>query len=188
MAQAHHAGGRAHAARSPGMILVALGANLPSPTHGAPRATLEAALAMLPEYGVTVARRSSWYSNPAVPASSQPNYINAVADVATKLPPEALLEVLHRIEARLGRSRRKRWEARIVDLDLLDYEGRVRRPDAASPLELPHPRLRQRAFALVPIAEIAPDWRDPVTGAGVAELLAALDAAAVAAMHALPEA
>lgn len=168
------------------MILVALGANLPSPAHGPPRATLEAALALMPAHGIAVVRRSSWYSNPAVPPSNQPLYVNAVVDVATELAPEALLDRLHRIEARLGRSRQQRWEARIVDLDLLDYDGRVRRPDAGSPLELPHPRLHLRAFALVPIAELAPDWRHPVSGRRVGALLDALDPAAVAAMRPMP--
>ena len=169
------------------MILIALGANLPSAAYGAPRQTLEAALRLMPAHGVVVRRRSSWYSNPAVPASIQPDYLNAVVDVDTELPPEVLLDRLHQIEAQLGRDRKKRWEARIVDLDLLDYQGRVRGPDAISPLTLPHPRLHQRAFTLVPVAEIAPEWRHPVSGLGVAELIHRLEPAAVAAMRALPE-
>lgn len=169
------------------MILIALGANLPSLAHGAPRATLEAALRLMPEFGIGLRRRSSWYANPAVPPSNQPDYINAVVEVGTELPPEALLDCLHQIEARLGRSREKRWEARIVDLDLLDYDGRVRRPDAMSPLELPHPRLHQRAFTLVPIAELAPGWRHPVSGRTVSALIRELEPAAIAAMRPLPE-
>ena len=169
------------------MILVALGANLPSAAYGAPRQTLEAALGLMPTRGISVLRRSSWYANPAVPASNQPDYVNAVVEVATGLPPEALLERLHEIEGRLGRSRKRRWEARIVDLDLLDYQGKVRTPDAASPLTLPHPRLHERAFTLVPIAEIAPDWHHPILGRSVRELIVDMEPAAVTAMRPLPE-
>lgn len=170
------------------MILVALGANLPSVAHGPPRATLEAALRLMPEFGIDVLRRSSWYENPAMPPSNQPNYINAVVEVGTELSPEMLLDRLHQIEARLGRNREKRWEARIVDLDLLDYDGRVRRPDAASPLELPHPRLHQRAFTLVPIAELAPDWRHPLLGCPVSRLIDDLEQAQITAMRSLTDA
>jgi 2-amino-4-hydroxy-6-hydroxymethyldihydropteridine diphosphokinase len=151
------------------MILVGLGANLPS-TAGPPRATLEAALRALQAAGVCLERRSPWYRSAPLPPSGQPWYLNGVARVATALGPLALLALLHRVEASFGRRRGRRNTPRVLDLDLLDYDGLVRR----GRLKLPHPRLGERAFVLRPLADVAPLWRHPVTGLGVAELLAAL--------------
>ena len=154
------------------MIFIALGANLDHPLYGPPRNTCEAALESLAGHGVRVAARSRWYRSPPVPPSDQPWYINGVARVETDLDPAALLALLHRIEAEFGRARRVRDEARVLDLDLLDYDGRVSAP-GESPV-LPHPRLAERAFVVLPLAEVAPDWRHPVTGEGIGELAARL--------------
>lgn len=151
------------------MILIGLGANLPS-ALGSPQKTLEAALSALGEAGIGVERRSAWYRSAPWPPGEQPWYVNAVASLATGLDPGALLAELHRLEARFGRTRRQRNEPRVLDLDLLDYGGRIR-PEAPV---LPHPRLHERAFVLLPLAEIAPDWRHPVSGASVGELVARL--------------
>lgn len=153
------------------MILIGLGANLPS-AAGAPRATLEAALAELAAAGVAVERRSPWYRSAPVPAAAdhQPWYVNGVAAVATSLGPVELLALLHRIEARFGRVRRRRNEARALDLDLLDYDGLTRQE---APV-LPHPRLHERAFVLLPLQDVAPGWRHPVSGKTVAELISSL--------------
>jgi len=100
------------------MILIGLGANLPS-AAGAPRATLEAALAALARDGVRLAARSRWYRSAPLPRSSQPDFVNGVAAVETRLAPRDLLALLHRIEARLGRARGEPNAARTIDLDLL---------------------------------------------------------------------
>ena len=154
------------------MILLGLGANLPSARHGKPQATLAAALAALAAEGVAVERRSPWYRSAPVPAAeNQPWYVNGVAEVKTALAPEALLALLHRVEQRFGRVRRQRNEPRVLDLDLLDYDGLVQPGDGAV---LPHPRLHERAFVLLPLRDVAPGWRHPSLGRGVDELIAAL--------------
>jgi 2-amino-4-hydroxy-6-hydroxymethyldihydropteridine diphosphokinase len=151
------------------MILLGLGANLPS-AIGPPVATLESVLGALVAEGVIIERRSSWYRSAPVPAGDQPWYVNGVVAVATDLDPPALLALLHRVEARMGRVRRERNEPRVVDLDILDYDGAVR---AEGPV-LPHPRMHERGFVLLPLREVAPDWRHPVSGAALPALIAAL--------------
>ncbi len=157
------------------MILVGLGANLEHPHYGPPRETLEAALEALRRSGVVVLTRSRWYRSAPVPPSDQPWFVNAVASVETSLSPAALLATLHEIEARFGRSRRRRNEARVLDLDLLAYHDRVSAPGECP--VLPHPRLAERAFVVLPLAEVAPDWRHPVSGRSAAELACRLNPA-----------
>ena len=144
------------------MILIGLGANLPSARYGDPVNTCEAALAALGQAGVRVVARSRWYRSAPVPASDQPWFVNGVAEVETDLAPAALLEVLHGIEQDFGRVRRARDEARVIDLDILAYDGVVSRPGETP--ALPHPRLAERAFVVLPLADLAPEWRHPVTG------------------------
>lgn len=156
-------------------IFIGLGANLPGPA-GPPRATLEAALARLEGAGVRIVRRSRWYRSPAWPDPREPEFVNAVAAVETDLGAAELMRRLHKIEAELGRSRSTPNAPRAIDLDLLDYRGAVE-AGPEGPI-LPHPRLHLRAFVLLPLAEIAPDWRHPVSRRALAELIAALSAAA----------
>jgi 2-amino-4-hydroxy-6-hydroxymethyldihydropteridine diphosphokinase len=153
-------------------VYVALGANLPSEGCGTPRETLEAALAALADAAVPVLRRSSWWRSAPQPAADQPDFVNGAVEVAATLGPAALLDLLHRIEANFGRVRRQRWEARVLDLDLIDYQGQVAvpAPGQAGPL-LPHPRMTERLFVLLPLQEIAPGWRHPVSGIPVGDLI-----------------
>jgi len=151
------------------MILVALGANLQSRVGG-PAQTLDAALAEIEQRGVKIVGTSPYYVTPAWPNPSDPPYVNAVTEIATRLPPHALLALLHDTETSFGRIRSARNAPRTLDLDLIDYDGLVQ----AGPPALPHPRIAERAFVLVPLADIAPDWRHPVTRKSVGDLLAAL--------------
>jgi 2-amino-4-hydroxy-6-hydroxymethyldihydropteridine diphosphokinase len=151
------------------VILIALGANLPSPV-GPPAATLKHALGELDRKGVKILKVSSFYETPAWPDPAQPAFVNAVAAVRTLFQPVELLAILHGVETEMGRLRSAPNAARPLDLDLLDYEGRIMEDG----LVLPHPRMAGRSFVLVPLAEIAPGWRHPVTGQGTGELLAGL--------------
>lgn len=154
------------------MIFIGLGANLSSEAFGVPANACQAALDALAGRGVAVLDRSRWYRSRPVPPSDQPWYVNGVALVETAMGPVELLAVLHRIEADFGRVRGARNDARIIDLDLLDYGGRLS-DRAAGPI-LPHPRLHRRAFVLFPLRELAPAWRHPRSGAAIGALIAAL--------------
>ena len=152
------------------MILLALGGNLPS-CAGQPADTLKRALGELERHGVEIREVSAFYETPAWPDPANPAFVNAVAAVKTSLQPVELLMLLHGVETDFGRLRSASNAARTLDLDLLDYDGRV----VAEPqLTLPHPRMATRGFVLVPLRDVAPGWRHPVTGQGLAELLAAL--------------
>ena len=158
-----------------GSIFVGAGANLSHPIHGAPRHALEAAFAELGRRGVSVIRVSPWYRTAPVPASDQPWYVNAVAEVVTKLAPDPLLLVLHEVEQAFGRVRTVANAARMIDLDLLDFQGKTAAGGPGRAI-LPHPRMAARAFVLRPLADLVPDWRHPVTGTPIQDLLAALPA------------
>lgn len=149
------------------MILIGLGANLPSARFGPPKKTLEAALDELESRGIRVVKRSRWYSSAPLPPSGQPRYLNAVAAVETDLAPAALLDLLHAIERDFGRRRTVRDAAREIDLDLLAYGDLI---SAHSPPILPHPRLAERAFVLLPLCDIDPAWRHPQLGRSASEL------------------
>jgi len=151
------------------MILIALGSNLSS-RAGNPADTLRAALAHLGDNGVTVVGVSHFYRTPAWPDPRDPEFVNAVACVATELSPPALLARLHETEMFFGRARTARNAPRTLDLDILDYDGRA---EEGSPL-LPHPRIEGRAFVLIPMKDVAPDWRHPVSGKSIPELLSGI--------------
>ena len=151
------------------MILIALGGNVAS-LAGPPAETLKRALARLEQLGVKTLSVSSFYETQAWPDPSDPPFINAVAAVSTVLQPVELLDLLHGVETEFGRMRSAANAPRTLDIDVLDYDGRVTR----GAVDLPHPRLAERSFVLVPLAEVAPGWRHPVCGQGVAELLMVL--------------
>lgn len=154
-----------------GQCAIALGSNL-----GDSRAILEAALenlAAIPD--INLQAKSSWYQTTAI-GPPQPDYINGCALLHVQIPPQLLLKTLLKIEVQFGRVRRQRWGARLLDLDLLLYDDLIM--DTPT-LQLPHPRITERAFVLVPLAEIAPDWLEPVSGYAIAELVQAVDCSGV---------
>jgi 2-amino-4-hydroxy-6-hydroxymethyldihydropteridine diphosphokinase len=152
-----------------------MGANL-----GDARATLERATTALAELGEVRGRSRLYRTRPVGGPMGQPDYLNAVAALAPQgrwRDPRALMDALLQIEARFGRRRRVRWEARRLDLDLLAVgRRRIREPR----LQLPHPRMMERAFVLVPLLELAPDWTHPTTGRRADAALSGLDRRGVA--------
>ena len=183
------------------LALIAVGSNR-SFGQTPPEEVVNAVLTDIAQ-GVGVIRaQSRLYRTPAFPAGSGPDFVNAAFAVQTDLTPEALLEELHKAEMHFGRARLERWAARTLDLDLIAYENQVL-PDvstfnhwagidlaeqqATAPQELilPHPRMHERAFVLVPLADVAPDWVHPVLGQSVAEMVAALPKTALEEVRAL---
>jgi 2-amino-4-hydroxy-6-hydroxymethyldihydropteridine diphosphokinase len=176
-------------------LLVAFGANLPFEGEP-PDRTLRDAAAALPEEGLHLRALSRLFATPCFPAGAGPDYVNAAALLEAEGPVDlaSVLAALHRVEARFGRARAQRWGMRTLDLDLLAMGDSVL-PDAETQdrwrllppeaqvrttpdrLILPHPRIQDRAFVLVPLADVAPDWVHPRTGRSVRQMLDALPAA-----------
>ena len=175
--------------------LVAFGANLPfegeTPAH-----TIAKASKALAAEGLSVLALSRLFATPCFPAGAGPDYVNAAAvlEVSAEIDATSILQRLHRVEGDFGRIREQRWGMRTLDIDLVALGDSVL-PDAATQdawrllppeaqirsapdrLILPHPRLQDRAFVLVPLADVAPDWVHPRTGLSVRQMLAALPVA-----------
>ncbi|MBW4621768.1 MAG: 2-amino-4-hydroxy-6-hydroxymethyldihydropteridine diphosphokinase [Cyanosarcina radialis HA8281-LM2] len=150
---------------------IALGSNL-----GDSKTILEQAISTLDETPQIVVRSlSSWYQTTAV-GPVQPDYLNGCAILEVQLTPEELLATLLKIEDRFDRTRHERWGPRTLDLDLLLFDDLIL--DAPA-LQIPHPRMTQRAFVLVPLAEIAPDWIEPISQKAIAELVKTVNCSGV---------
>ncbi len=143
------------------LSVIALGGNLRG-DFASIKAALEVAAARLPQAGFEVVRRSRWWRSAAWPDASEPAFLNGVALARTHLGPLAALQALHRLEAQFGRRRGEANAPRTLDLDLIAHGATVL---IGPPLDLPHPRAAERLFVMGPLAEIAPDWRHPVSGA-----------------------
>jgi len=147
------------------LIYLSLGSNL-----GDRAANLERAITALPGAGVRVLRRSSLYETEPVDFLAQPWFLNCVVEAETWLMPRQLLHALQGIERAFGSRKLVARGPRIIDLDILFYGARMIRTEE---MEIPHPRMAQRRFVLVPLAELAPGLRHPVLGATIVELIAA---------------
>lgn len=152
---------------------------------------LREALRHVAAAGVGVEDVSAYYQTACVPAGLGPDFVNVAFSVVTDIAPVELLHLLHRVEDKFGRERPSRWAPRTLDLDLIGFDGMVvpdetqvrywmdlspelQKQDAPKDLILPHPRMHERAFALIPLLDIAPDWRHPILGKTVRELVAVL--------------
>ncbi len=171
-------------------VLLAMGGNLPSEV-GLPQATISQAIDDLADANINVIASSRLYRTPCFPAGAGPDFVNAAVLCQSSLQAGDILRVLNQIERKFGRLRTERWGPRTLDIDLLAIGDQVL-PDKATfdawrglglaeqensvpdALILPHPRLQERAFVLIPLAEIAPEWCHPVLECSVSEMLAAL--------------
>lgn len=150
---------------------IALGSNL-----GDSLAILESAvdiLATTPD--IQLKTRSHWYQTQAI-GPPQPNYLNGCLILMSTIPPHELLAILLEVEKHFGRERRERWGPRTLDLDLLLFDDLIL--DTPT-LQIPHPRMVERAFVLVPLAEVAADWVEPVSRRTIADLVQKVDCSGV---------
>ena len=159
------------------VTFIGIGANLPGPSCATPRATCEAALKALEQAGLKIKSQSSWYKSAPVPASSQPWYINGVISIETSLEASALLAILQDVENQFGRTRTTKNAARRLDLDLIAYADKASgwQGGVDDKMIIPHPRMSERGFVLLPLHEIAPNWHHPVLNVSLEELISRLD-------------
>jgi 2-amino-4-hydroxy-6-hydroxymethyldihydropteridine diphosphokinase len=150
---------------------IALGSNL-----GDSLIILEAAIQTLIETpAIKLLAKSSWYKTKPI-GPPQPDYLNGCILLQVDIVADLLLEILLKIENKFGRIRKQKWGARTLDLDILLYGNQVINTPR---LQIPHPRMCDRAFVLVPLAEIAPDWVEPVSGFAIKELVKDVDCSEV---------
>ena len=183
------------------LALVAVGSSVPFGDMDPSEMVNSVLTDLVKEIGV-IRAQSRLYRTPAFPAGSGPDYVNAAFSVLTELEPAELLDCLHNAESQFGRVRRTRWAARTLDLDLIAYEDQIlpdistfrrwsdltlaeQQQKAPAELIVPHPRMHERAFVLVPLADIAPNWVHPVYGHSVTQMLAALPKTALEEVRAL---
>ena len=148
------------------MILVGIGSNLCSKKYGKPVDNCYEAIKVIKKKMI-VESLSPWFQSEPLPASNQPWYINGVLKVKTSLKPNILLNILLKIENSFGRTREKKNESRVIDLDLLSYNNLI---VDSKLLVLPHPRMHLRRFVLDPLIDIAPEWIHPVLKMNAIEL------------------
>jgi len=146
------------------MILIGLGANLPSEKFGTPIETLESCLLKFPQHNLFIKARSRWFKSAPVPISDQPWYINGVLSIDTEQSPRELLNSLLALENEFGRVRSEPNAPRVLDLDLIAYHDQIVEDDGKiedKPFCIPHPRMHERAFVLLPIKDMNSSWKHP---------------------------
>ncbi|MEP2028320.1 MAG: 2-amino-4-hydroxy-6-hydroxymethyldihydropteridine diphosphokinase [Paracoccaceae bacterium] len=169
------------------LALVALGGNMPSEA-GKPAKTIACAAQRFRDFGLRLKALSAFYATPCFPSGAGPDYVNAAAVLTTDLDAGGILQALHQLEEEFGRARKQRWGQRTLDLDLIALGDNIL-PDRAtqdrwralSPDEqiqaipdqliLPHPRLQDRSFVLVPLADVAPAWIHPLLNRSIRQLM-----------------
>jgi 2-amino-4-hydroxy-6-hydroxymethyldihydropteridine diphosphokinase len=173
------------------IVYLAFGSNQMAQLQGSVE-VIQSSYALLNAKPVHITTFSPFFQTPAFPAGNGPDYVNSVVRAQTSLTAQELMDVLHNIETQLGRERKQRWGARNIDIDLLDYDGRIlptrkaynkwrglplelQKTEWPDELVLPHPRIQDRGFVLVPLKAVARDWVHPVTGENIDTLIGQID-------------
>lgn len=171
------------------MIVIGLGSNLTTKKFLTSKEILEAAISLLREKDLDVKNISNFYETEPVPKSDQPWFVNAAIRVETSFAADKLLNILHDVENELGRVRKERWEARIIDLDLLCYNDLIVpnekawskkvKEEVPKGVIIPHIRLHERDFVLIPMNDVAADWQHPIFKKNTQKLLDDLDSVGI---------
>ena len=149
-------------------IIIGIGGNLKSNDGTHPIKVAMKAIRYFNDYSIKVTDQSSWYETEPIPKSKQPNFFNCIVFANTILNELDVLKSLHEIEHKLGRKRRMVNEARIIDLDLIDYSNKIL---ISNEIIIPHPRAHQRRFVMEPLAELDKNWVHPILKKSVDEIL-----------------
>ena len=158
------------------MILLSLGSNLSS-HFGDSKTTLLKCYEFFNNSDVKILKKSSFYESVAIPNKSDPKFINSVISIETKFSPEHLIQYILNVEEKFDRKREKINAPRTCDIDIVDFNGKVINIfNKNISLEIPHPRLEQRSFVLYPIREIDKNWKSPLSGKYIDQLIENLDA------------
>jgi len=150
------------------LIYIGIGSNLNGKNNETPLQNCKKALTELKKE-VNICKTSSWYKSEPIPVSNQPWYINGVVEISTNKSSIDLLKFILNIEEFFGRVREKKNEARILDLDIIDYKKEILYKK--NKLIIPHPRMHQRSFVLQPLLELNPKWIHPIKKKGLKELI-----------------
>ena len=150
------------------MIYIGIGSNLNGKNNETPLQNCKKALVELKKE-VNICKISSWYKSEPIPVSNQPWFINGVIEISTDKSSLDLLEFILSIEKVFGRVREKKNEARILDLDIIDYKKKILY--IKNKLIIPHPKMHERSFVLQPLSELNPKWMHPIKKKGIKELI-----------------
>ena len=153
-------------------IIIGIGGNLKSNDGTHPIKVAMKAIRYFNDYSIKVTDQSSWYETEPIPKSEQPNFFNCIVFANTILNELDVLKSLHEIEYKLGRRRRLVNEARVIDLDLIDYSNKIL---ISNEIIIPHPRAHQRRFVMEPLAQLDANWIHPILKTNVCEILKRLD-------------
>ena len=153
-------------------VIIGIGGNIYSTGGYHPVKICNEAIRSFQDYSIKVKKQSKWYNSKPIPRSDQPDFFNCVVIGSTNLNEHDVLNSLHKIEAKFGRTRTKINESRSIDLDLIDYSNKVHQDNN---LIIPHPRAHLRKFVMGPLAEINPNWIHPVLKISVFEILKRLN-------------
>ena len=158
------------------MILLSLGSNLPS-KFGDSKNTILKCYEFFNNNDIKILKKSSFYETFAIPNKSDPKFVNSVISVETKFSPEELIKYILSVEEKFDRKRAQVNAPRTCDIDIVDFNGEVINIlNKNISLEIPHPRLEKRSFVLYPIREIDKNWKSPLSGKKIDQLIENLDA------------